>query len=597
MAESLKGLKRTHMCGELRECHVGQQVILMGWVQKRRDLGGLVFVDLRDRTGIVQIVFGDEINKEAFEKAQLLRSEYVIAVVGEVVLRESPNPNIPTGYIEVKGKELRIFSESETPPIYIKENLDASEAVRLKYRYLDLRRPDLQRNIMIRHKAAKVVRDFMDENGFLEIETPMLTKSTPEGARDYLVPSRNFPGKFYALPQSPQIFKQLLMVSGFDRYFQIVRCFRDEDLRANRQPEFTQIDIEMSFVDVDDVIELNERLIQRLFKEILNVDIPIPFPRITYKEAMERFGSDKPDIRFGLELVDISDIVKDSNFKVFKDAVANGGTVRGINAKGCANFSRKEIDKLEEIAKTYGAKGLAWIAFKENEVKSPIAKFLSEEELNMIKSKMQVEVGDLLLIVADKPKVVFASLGALRLDLGKKLNLIGPCNKDFKFVWVVEFPLLEYDEEEGRYVAMHHPFTSPMDEDIDLLETDPDKVRAKAYDLVLNGEEIGGGSIRIHDTKLQERMFKALGLTMDKAYEKFGFLLEAFKYGPPPHGGLAFGFDRIVMFLTGTDNIKDVIAFPKNQNAVCPLTSAPSTVDEKQLDELGISVIEKKKSL
>jgi len=597
MAESLKGLKRTHMCGELRECHVGQQVILMGWVQKRRDLGGLVFVDLRDRTGIVQIVFGDEINKEAFEKAQLLRSEYVIAVVGEVVLRESPNPNIPTGYIEVKGKELRIFSESETPPIYIKENLDASEAVRLKYRYLDLRRPDLQRNIMIRHKAAKVVRDFMDENGFLEIETPMLTKSTPEGARDYLVPSRNFPGKFYALPQSPQIFKQLLMVSGFDRYFQIVRCFRDEDLRANRQPEFTQIDIEMSFVDVDDVIELNERLIQRLFKEILNVDIPIPFPRITYKEAMERFGSDKPDIRFGLELVDISDIVKDSNFKVFKDAVANGGTVRGINAKGCANFSRKEIDKLEEIAKTYGAKGLAWIAFKENEVKSPIAKFLSEEELNMIKSKMQVEVGDLLLIVADKPKVVFASLGSLRLELGKKLNLIGPCNKDFKFVWVVEFPLLEYDEEEGRYVAMHHPFTSPMDEDIDLLETDPDKVRAKAYDLVLNGEEIGGGSIRIHDTKLQERMFKALGLTMDKAYEKFGFLLEAFKYGPPPHGGLAFGFDRIVMFLTGTDNIKDVIAFPKNQNAVCPLTSAPSTVDEKQLDELGISVIEKKKSL
>jgi aspartyl-tRNA synthetase len=593
MAEALKGLKRTHMCGELRENHVGQNVVLMGWVQKRRDLGGLIFTDLRDRTGIVQVVFGEEINKEAFIKAQELRSEYVIAVIGEVVLREAPNPNLPTGMIEVKGKELRILSESETPPIYIKENLDASEAIRLKYRYLDLRRPDLQRNIIIRHKAAKVVRDFMDENGFLEIETPMLTKSTPEGARDYLVPSRNFPGKFYALPQSPQIFKQLLMVSGFDRYFQIVRCFRDEDLRANRQPEFTQIDIEMSFVDIDDVIDLNERLMKRLFKEILNIDIPTPFPRITYKEAMERYGSDKPDIRFGLELVDISDEVKNSNFKVFKDTVANGGTVRGINAKGCAEFSRKEIDKLEELVKTYGAKGLAWIALKEGEIKSPIAKFLSEEELNAIKNKMQAETGDLLLIVADKPKTVFAALGALRLELGRKLELIGPNNKEFKFLWVTEFPLLEYDEEEGRYVAMHHPFTSPMDEDIELLETNPEKVRAKAYDMVLNGEEIGGGSIRIHDTKLQERMFKALGLSMEKAYEKFGFLLEAFKFGPPPHGGLAFGFDRIVMFLTGTDNIKDVIAFPKNQNAACPLTNAPSEVDEKQLDELGITVIEK----
>lgn len=593
MAEALKGLKRTHMCGELRENHVGQNVVLMGWVQKRRDLGGLVFTDLRDRTGIVQVVFGEEINKEAFVKAQELRSEYVIAVIGEVVLREALNPNLPTGMIEVKGKELRILSESETPPIYIKENLDASEAIRLKYRYLDLRRPDLQRNIIIRHKAAKVVRDFMDENGFLEIETPMLTKSTPEGARDYLVPSRNFPGKFYALPQSPQIFKQLLMVSGFDRYFQIVRCFRDEDLRANRQPEFTQIDIEMSFVDIDDVIDLNERLMKRLFKEILNIDIPTPFPRITYKEAMERYGSDKPDIRFGLELVDISDEVKNSNFKVFKDTVANGGTVRGINAKGCAEFSRKEIDKLEELVKTYGAKGLAWIALKEGEIKSPIAKFLSEEELNAIKNKMQAETGDLLLIVADKAKTVFASLGALRLELGRKLELIGPNNKEFKFLWVTEFPLLEYDEEEGRYVAMHHPFTSPMDEDIELLEINPEKVRAKAYDMVLNGEEIGGGSIRIHDTKLQERMFKALGLSMEKAYEKFGFLLEAFKFGPPPHGGLAFGFDRIVMFLTGTDNIKDVIAFPKNQNAACPLTNAPSEVDEKQLDELGITVIEK----
>ncbi|KRQ87529.1 Aspartate--tRNA ligase [Caloramator mitchellensis] len=593
MAEALRGLKRTNMCGELNQEFVGKEVVLMGWVQKRRDLGGLIFADLRDRTGIVQVVFGEEINSEAFKKAEAIRSEYVIAVVGEVVLRESPNPNIPTGYIEVKGKELKILSESETPPIYIKENLDAAEAIRLKYRYLDLRRPDIQRNIMIRHKAAKVVRDFMDENGFLEIETPMLTKSTPEGARDYLVPSRNFPGKFYALPQSPQIFKQLLMVSGFDRYFQIVRCFRDEDLRANRQPEFTQIDIEMSFVDMDDVIELNERLIQRLFKEVLNVDVERPFKRITFKEAMEKYGSDKPDIRFGLELMDVSGAVKDSNFKVFKDTIANGGTVRGINAKGCAEFSRKEIDKLEELVKTYGAKGLAWIALKEGEIKSPIAKFLSEDELNAIKDAMSAEVGDLLLIVADKPKTVFASLGALRLELGRKLNLIGPDNKDYKFLWVTEFPLLEYDEEEGRYVAMHHPFTSPMDEDVDLLETQPDKVRAKAYDMVLNGEEIGGGSIRIHDTKLQERMFKVLGFTMERAYERFGFLMEAFKFGPPPHGGLAFGFDRLVMFLTGTDNIKDVIAFPKNQNAACPMTNAPSTVDEKQLDELGIEIIER----
>jgi aspartyl-tRNA synthetase len=595
MGESIKGLKRTCMCGDLREGDIGKTVVVMGWVQRRRDLGGLIFVDLRDRTGIVQVVFGDAINKEAFEKAHGIRSEYVLAVTGEVVKRESPNPNMPTGMIEIKGKELRILSESETPPIYIKENLDAAEHIRLKYRYLDLRRPDLQRNFMIRHKAAKVVRDFMDENGFLEIETPMLTKSTPEGARDYLVPSRNFPGNFYALPQSPQLFKQLLMVSGFEKYFQITKCFRDEDLRANRQPEFTQIDIEMSFVDIDDVIELNERLIQRLFKEVKGIDVEIPFQRMPYKETMERYGSDKPDIRFGLELVNIKDVVADCEFKVFKDVIEAGGDIRGINAKGCGDFGRKEIDRLGEYVKTYGAKGLAWIAIKEDGIKSPISKFFTEEQINSIIQRMGGEKGDLLLIVADKPDIVFASLGALRLELGRKLGLIGPENKEYKFLWVTEFPLLEYDEEEGRYVAKHHPFTSPMDEDIEYLESDPGRVRAKAYDLVLNGEEIGGGSIRIHDTKLQERMFKALGFTPESAWERFGFLLEAFKFGPPPHGGLAYGFDRLVMFLVETDNIKDVIAFPKNQNAADPMTNAPSKVDKKQLDELGIAVVENNK--
>ncbi|SHE83738.1 aspartate--tRNA ligase [Caloramator proteoclasticus] len=595
MAEALNGLKRTCMCGEVFEDKVGSKVTVMGWVQRRRDLGGLIFVDLRDRTGIVQVVFGDEINKEAFEKAHSIRSEYVLAVTGEVVLRESPNLNMPTGKVEIKVEALKILSESETPPIYIKENLDASEAIRLKYRYLDLRRPDLQRNLMLRHKAAKVVRDFFDENGFLEIETPYLTKSTPEGARDYLVPSRNFPGKFYALPQSPQIFKQLLMISGYDRYFQIVRCFRDEDLRANRQPEFTQIDIEMSFVDVDDVISINEKFIQRLFKEVKGIDVEIPFIRMPYKEAMERYGSDKPDIRFGMELKDLTDIVKNSEFKVFKDTVASGGHVRAINAEGCADFGRKEIDRLTDFVKTYGAKGLAWIALKDGEIKSQIAKFLKEEELNAIIEKTEAKDGDLILIVADKPKVVFASLGALRLELARKLGLIGPDNKEYKFLWVTEFPLLEYDEEEGRYVAVHHPFTSPMDEDIELLETEPGKVRAKAYDIVLNGEEIGGGSIRIHDTKLQERMFKALGFTMEDAWERFGFLLEAFKFGPPPHGGIAYGFDRLIMFLAGTENIKDVIAFPKNQNAACPLSNAPNVVDKKQLDELGIQIIENEK--
>lgn len=594
MAERLEGLKRTHMCGELRENNIGQNVVVMGWVQRKRNLGGLIFVDLRDRTGIVQAVFGEEIEKSAFEKADLLKSEYVLAITGDVVKRSSPNPNIPTGMIEILGKSIKILSESETPPIYIKEGLDAAESIRLKYRYLDLRRPDLQRNIITRHRTAKVIRDFMDENGFLEIETPMLTKSTPEGARDYLVPSRVFPGEFYALPQSPQLFKQLLMISGYDRYFQIARCFRDEDLRANRQPEFTQVDMELSFVEVDDVIEINERLLKRIFKEILDVDLDIPFKRITYKEAMERFGSDKPDVRFGMELKYLNDVVKDSDFKVFKDAIESGGDVRAINAEGCGDFGRKEIDRLTDFVKTFGAKGLVWIALKGGEIKSPAAKFLSSDVIDGIIKRTGAKDGDLVLIVAGKPKVVFASLGQLRLEIAKKLELLKD-NREFKFLWVTEFPLLEYSDEEQRYVAVHHPFTSPMDEDIDYLESDPGRVRAKAYDIVLNGEELGGGSIRIHDTKLQERMFKVLGFTQESAWERFGFLLEAFKFGPPPHGGLAYGFDRLIMFLVNADNIRDVIAFPKTKDAACLLTSAPSIVDEAQLKELGICIAKQDK--
>lgn len=590
MGEALKGLKRTIMCGELRESHKGSTVTVMGWVQRKRNLGGLIFIDLRDRTGLLQVVFGEEISKEAFDRADTAKSEYCIAVTGEIVLREAPNNNLPTGGVELKGQSIKILSESETPPIYIKENLDAAETIRLKYRYLDLRRPDMQKILMIRHKAAKAIRDFLNDNGFLEMETPMLTKSTPEGARDYLVPSRNYPGMFYALPQSPQLFKQLLMVSGFDKYFQIVKCFRDEDLRANRQPEFTQVDIEMSFVEQDDVIELNERLIQRLFKEVLNYDIQIPFKRMPYRESMAKYGSDKPDLRFGMEIVDISETVKDVDFKVFKDALDSNGSVRAIKVDKGADMGRKDIDRLGEFVKTYKAKGLAWIAYKDDEIKSPISKFMSEEKMKEILDCVNAEKGDLILIVADKDSVVLQSLGALRLELAKKLELLKN-NKEFNFVWITEFPLVSYDDEEKRYVAEHHPFTSPMDEDIQYLDSDPLKVRAKAYDMVLNGEELGGGSIRIHDSNLQEKMFGVLGFTKEKAWERFGFLLEAFKFGPPPHGGLAFGLDRIIMFLAGTDNIKDVIAFPKNQNAFDPMTEAPNIVDNKQLKELGIDII------
>ncbi|MTK11670.1 MAG: aspartate--tRNA ligase [Clostridiaceae bacterium] len=593
MGEALRGLKRTIMCGQLRESHVDNQFTVMGWVQRRRNLGGLIFVDLRDRTGILQVVFGEEINKEAFEKADSLRSEYCIAVTGTLVKRESPNTEIPTGMVELKGESIKILSESETPPIYIKEDLDAGENVRLKYRYLDLRRPDMQKILMTRHKAAKVVRDFLDENGFLEMETPILTKSTPEGARDYLVPSRNYPGMFYALPQSPQLFKQLLMVSGYDRYFQIAKCFRDEDLRANRQPEFTQIDMELSFVEQDDVIELNERLIQRVFNDILGVDVKLPIERMPYRIAMEKYGSDKPDLRFGMEINDLTEAVKDVEFKVFQDAIANAGSVRAIKAENCAGMGRKQIDKLVEFVKTYGAKGLAWIAYKEDEIKSSISKFLTEEQTQNILNSIDAKVGDLILIVADKSSTVFQSLGALRLHMAKELGILEN-NKEFRFVWITEFPLFSYNEEEGRFQAEHHPFTMPMDEDIQYLDTDLARVRAKAYDIVLNGEELGGGSIRIHDTKLQEKMFNVIGHSKEAAQEKFGFLLDAFKFGPPPHGGLAYGFDRMVMFLAGTDNIKDVIAFPKNQNAFCPLTEAPNVVDEGQLKDLGIGIIEEK---
>ena len=589
MGEMLGQARRTHMAGIVDENLIGQEIVVTGWVAKRRNLGSLIFCDLRDREGILQVVFKEEASKEAYEKADRLRNEFCILVKGTVERRESVNDSMRTGQVELIAKELMILSESETPPIYIKENLDASEQIRLKYRYLDLRRPDMQRIFKIRSKAYISIRNFMDGEGFLEMETPILTKSTPEGARDYLVPSRNYPGNFYALPQSPQLFKQLLMVSGFDKYFQIAKCFRDEDLRANRQPEFTQIDIEMSFVGVEDVIALNERLVQRVFKEVLDKEVVIPFERLTYRDAMERFGSDKPDLRFGMEISDLSDIVKDTEFVVFRSALDQSGSVRAINLVGGASMGRKDIDRLGEFVKTYRAKGLAYIQLKEDGVKTALSKFLSEEEISEIIRRTDAKTGDLVLIVADRNEVVFQALGALRLDLAKKYNLFDG-KEEFKFAWVTEFPLLEKDEEAGRFVALHHPFTSPMEEDLDLLETDPGSVRAKAYDMVLNGEELGGGSIRIHDTQLQEKMFTLLGFTKEEAWERFGFLLEAFKYGPPPHGGLAFGMDRLVMFLAGTDNIKDVIAFPKNQNAYDPMSEAPNKVDANQLEELGIGI-------
>ena len=592
MGEALGGLKRTMMCGEPREANIGSKITLMGWVQRNRKLGGLEFIDLRDRTGIMQIVFGEEINAESFEKAKSVRPEYCIAVTGEVVKRQSPNENMPTGMVELLCEEIKILSESDTPPIYIKENLDAAENIRLKYRYLDLRRPDMHRIFAIRSKTTKVIRDYLEENNFLDVETPVLGKSTPEGARDYLVPSRNYQGKFYALPQSPQLYKQLLMMSGFDRYYQIAKCFRDEDLRANRQPEFTQVDMELSFVEQDDVMTLNEGLIARVFKEVIGVDVQLPIKRMTFKDAMEKYGSDKPDLRFGMEITNITEAVKDMDFVVFKSAIENGGSVRALCLKGGASLGRKPIDKLGEFVKTYRAKGLAWIQLKEDGVKSSLAKFLTDDVTENIVKTMGAETGDAIFIVADKDSVVLQSLGALRLELAKQFDLIKDKN-EFNFTWVTEFPFFEYSEEEERFKACHHPFTSPMDEDLEFVESDPARVRAKAYDLVLNGEELGGGSIRIHDSAVQERMLKALGFTEERAWESFGFLLQALKFGAPPHGGLAFGLDRMVMFLAGTENIKDVIAFPKNQNAFCYLSEAPNVVDEKQIDELGLIITKK----
>jgi len=587
--ETIQGLKRTHKCGELRSSHIGSKVTVMGWVHVYRNLGGVIFVDLRDRSGIVQLVFNEENNKEIFDKAFTLRSEYVVAVCGDVVKRgvEATNTKNPTCEVEIIATELRILSKAETPPIYIEEDSNVREEVRLKYRYLDLRRPDMQRIMELRHRVCKLARDYYDENGFLEIETPMLTKSTPEGARDYLVPSRVHPGKFYALPQSPQLYKQLLMLSGMDRYFQIVKCFRDEDLRADRQPEFTQIDLEMSFVNIDDVIEVNEGFIKKIFKEVLNIDVPTPFKRLPYKEAMERFGSDKPDTRFGLELKNISDIVSGCGFKVFSDAVANGGSVRAINCTGGADkLSRRDLDSLVDFVKIYKAKGMAWITVTETEVKSSIAKFLTEDEMNAILERLNAKAGDIIMIVADRDAVVFDALGALRLELAKRFELVD--KNTFDLLWVTEFPLLEYDEEENRYVAKHHPFTSPMDEDLEYLHTDPSKVRAKAYDIILNGTELGGGSIRIFNTELQQEMFEVLGFTKEEAWERFGFLMNAFRYGTPPHGGMAYGLDRFVMLLAGRDSIRDVIAFPKVKDASEIMTEAPGNVDEKQLEELYI---------
>ena len=589
--ETIKGFKRTHKCAELGEANIGEEVIVMGWTQTYRQLGALTFIDLRDVSGIVQLSFSEDISKEAFEKAQRVRNEFVLAAKGTVVMRSSINDKIKTGRIEIQVTELRILDEAETPPIAVEENSNVKDEIRLKYRYLDLRRPDVQKNLIVRHKIAQLARNYYSDNGFLEIETPILTKSTPEGARDYLVPSRVHPGKFYALPQSPQLYKQLLMVSGMDRYFQIAKCFRDEDLRADRQPEFTQIDLEMSFVEPEDVMEINEQFLKKMFKEFKNIDIELPLRRIPYKVAMEKYGSDKPDTRFGLELQNVSDVIKNCEFKVFSGAVEAGGSVRGINVKGGADkFSRKEIDALAEFIKSYRAKGLAWLNVGEQEHRSSFAKFLKEEEVNALIAAMNGEVGDLLLFVADKNSVVFDSLGALRVHIAKKLCLIEPDTYDL--LWVTEFPLLEYNEDEERYQAMHHPFTAPMDEDIQYLDNEPWRVRAKAYDIVINGCEAGGGSIRIYNSALQQKMFETLGFSKEDAWSRFGFLLEGLKYGTPPHGGMAYGLDRLVMLITGCENIKDVIAFPKVQNASELMSNAPDVVEQKQLDELFINLAE-----
>ena len=591
MAESMQGLHRSHRCTEVNNTMIGNTVTVMGWVQKSRNKGGIIFVDLRDRSGILQVIF-EEANcgMISFAKAEKLRSEFVVAITGEVAKRGGAvNENLATGDIEVIAKDIRILAEADTPPFPIEENSKTKEDLRLKYRYLDLRRPDLQKNIMMRSKVTTLVRSFMADEGFIEIETPTLCKSTPEGARDYLVPSRVHPGEFYALPQSPQIYKQLLMCSGYDRYFQIARCYRDEDLRADRQPEFTQIDMELSFVDVDDVIDVNERLLAKLFKEVIGVDVQLPIQRMTYKEAMERFGSDKPDLRFGMELCDVTDVVKDCEFVVFKSAIEVGGSVRGINAEGQGAMPRKKIDALVDFAKGYGAKGLAYIAIHEDgTMKSSFAKFMKDEEMQALVAKMNGKPGDLLLFAADKSKLVYDVLGALRLEIANQLGLLK--KDEYRFVWITEFPLLEWSEELGRYQAMHHPFTMPMEEDLQYIESDPGRVRAKAYDIVLNGTEIGGGSVRIHQDDIQEMMFKALGFTMERAYDQFGFLLNAFKYGVPPHAGLAYGLDRLVMLMAQEDSIRDVIAFPKVKDASCLMSEAPNTVDAKQLEELGIAI-------
>ena len=601
MAETMKGLKRTHRCTEVTTANVGQTVTVMGWVQKSRNKGGIIFVDLRDRSGLLQIIFeqGDDpqrfVGAEEFAKAESLRSEYVIAVVGKVENREGNiNENMATGAIEVRATQLRILSESETPPFQIEADSKTKEELRLKYRYLDLRRPDLQAKIMMRSRVVAKIREFMTNEGFLEIETPILNKSTPEGARDYLVPSRVHPGTFYALPQSPQLFKQLLMCSGFDRYFQIAKCFRDEDLRADRQPEFTQVDMELSFVDVDDVIEVNERLLKAVFKETIGIDVPNPIPRMTWQEAMDRFGSDKPDTRFGMELVNVSDVVAGCGFSVFTSALENGGSVRGINAEGQGEMPRKKIDALVEFAKGFGAKGLAYIAIQpDGTLKSSFAKFMTEEQMAALVKAMNGKNGDLLLFAADRNKVVWDVLGNLRLEIARNLGILD--KNQYNFLWVTEFPLLEWSDEENRYVAMHHPFTMPMEEDIPLLDTDPGKVRAKAYDIVLNGTELGGGSVRIHQDDIQEKMFEIIGLSKETAQERFGFLLTAFKYGVPPHAGLAFGLDRMVMLMTQADSIREVIAFPKVKDASCLMTNAPDYVDDIQLKELGIAAVEESK--